>query len=579
MTKIEQTLKQNFGYNEFRLYQKNVIESVLENKSSLAVFPTGAGKSLCFQLPAILMESLTLVVSPLIALMKDQVDALKKKGINAERLDSTLSLDDYQNLIQSIKENKIKILYVSPERFNNEIFRNFFHQIPISLFVIDEAHCISEWGHNFRPDYLKLPIYAKEFGAKTLLALTATAKQKVQQDICDSLSIKKEHAFISGFYRENLNLLFSVFNDKDHQKNDLINKINSRETGSTIIYVTLQKTAEDLSNELNQNGISSQAYHAGMDNEERKNIQEWFIESNEAIIVSTIAFGMGIDKSNIRYVYHYNLPKSLESYSQEIGRSGRDNKTSYCEVFANAEDINILENFIYGDMPNYDDITQFISYVFSFENLIQLKLITLSREYDIKVNVIKTILTHLELKGFIKSKAPIYTEYKFIPLKSSKEILELIPDSDKYLVTIIFKNIIKRTKYFDVNLDHLINTFNLSRIDIINTLNMLNDLNMIDLTVKGLLHEYHYVNKSKNIDIVSKEIYDFLKIREAAELNRISNVINLINSNECQSKLLSNYFGEILEKNCGKCSYCLSNKKLNLTRNHISTSWRPTATT
>lgn len=563
---INEALHYYFGFTSFKSYQKPVIESVLEGNSTLAVFPTGAGKSLCFQLPALLKENLTIVVSPLIALMKDQVDFLKSKKIPAERLDSSLSVEQYTALIKDIKTNKIKILYVSPERFNNERFRYFFQQVKVSLFVIDEAHCISEWGHNFRPEYLKLPIYAEGLRVKTILALTATANPKVQNDICNSLKIDKQHTYISGFFRQNLKLNFSVFDNKEHQNDHLIDKLKKNPPGATIIYTTLQKTTEELTQILKKYNIAARPYHAGMSSEIRQQNQDWFLKTNNPIMISTIAFGMGVDKSDIRYIYHYNLPKSLESYAQEIGRAGRDQKNSYCEVLSYPHDINTLENFIYGDMPNVSNIHQFLEHVFSQKNNISLKLSETSRQFDIKINVLRTILTYLELNNLVKSIAPIYTEYKFEPNLSSKEILNSIPVENKHIVYLIFKNLIKRRKFFTIKMDELITQYQINRGEIIRVLNLLADTQMINLLTKGIAHQYQLLTNVDDISLLTSNIFNLLNSREDADLMRIQSVMDLINLNSCQSIYLSNYFGEHLSSPCGQCHYCMSCLTLNLKR-------------
>ncbi|MGZ0164084.1 MAG: RecQ family ATP-dependent DNA helicase, partial [Planctomycetales bacterium] len=347
---IQSTLLTHFGFDEFRPGQRQVIENLIDGKSSAAVFPTGGGKSLCYQLPALLLPGLTLVVSPLIALMKDQIDALVARDISAARLDSTLTVDEYRDVTRRLRSGELKLLYVAPERFTNERFRGLLAQVNVSLFAVDEAHCISEWGHNFRPDYLKLARFADECKADAVLALTATATPQVLTDICSFFTIESECAVQTPFYRSNLTLLSEVVEERTRDQ-ILISKLHERPPGPTIVYVTLQRTAEEVAVRLDEAGLPAKAYHAGMKDDERADRQDWFMASDESIIVATIAFGMGIDKSNIRYVYHYNLPKSLENYSQEIGRAGRDGEKSICEMLFCPADLNTLENFIFGDTP------------------------------------------------------------------------------------------------------------------------------------------------------------------------------------------------------------------------------------
>ena len=398
-------LHQHFGFDTFRPGQKEVIGHLLDGHSAAAVFPTGGGKSLCYQLPAILLPGVTLVVSPLIALMKDQIDALAVRGIAAQRLDSTLDAEAYRGVMEQVRRGELRLLYVAPERFNNERFREAIRSIRISLFAVDEAHCISEWGHNFRPDYLKLAGFAREFGAERILALTATATERVLDDICRGFDITPECAVRTGFYRPNLTLLTTPV-EENERDNRLLTALHERPPGSTIIYVTLQKTAEAVAQRLQSDGFPARAYHAGMKNDVRSSVQDWFMSSDRAVVVATIAFGMGVDKADIRYVYHYNLPKSLENYAQEIGRAGRDGKTAICHTLVCLNDLNVLENFVYGDTPDADALRGLIEELFGFEEEFDINLVGLANKHDIRPLVLRTLLTYLELDGYLQGGTP-----------------------------------------------------------------------------------------------------------------------------------------------------------------------------
>ena len=351
----EQLLRARFGLEGFRPGQREVIQALFNRGAALAVFPTGGGKSLCYQLPALAFEGVTLVVSPLIALMKDQIDYLHRLGIPAARMDSSLRTDEVRQVAQDLRSGRLQLLYVAPERFNNEGFLRDLGHSRIAMFAIDEAHCISEWGHNFRPDYLKLAQFAKDLQVERVLALTATATPAVVRDICDGFGIPPECAVVTGFHRPNLHLVTTptALAARDDL---LVERLRSRAPGSTIVYVTLQKTAEQLADLMCSSRLPARAYHAGMDPEERTRVQEWWGASESAIVVATIAFGMGIDKADVRYVYHYNLPKSLESYSQEMGRAGRDGLPATVEMLACPSDMPTLENFAYGDTPTPESI-------------------------------------------------------------------------------------------------------------------------------------------------------------------------------------------------------------------------------
>src|SRR5436190_13242426 len=343
-------LAATFGFEAFRPGQEQVVEALLAGRSALAVFPTGAGKSLCYQLPALLLEGTTIVVSPLIALMKDQLDFLQRAGIDAARLDSSLDAFEQRAVFERLRAGTLKLLYVAPERFDNERFLTQLARARISLFAVDEAHCISEWGHNFRPGYLKLAERARELAAERVLALTATATPAVVADIRAGFGIEEADAVVTGFYRRNLTLLTTPVTAAERDQR-LLERLRKRPPGSTVVYVTLQRTAVLVAALLAAADLPARPYHAGMSAEDRVAVQEWWSRSQDAIVVATIAFGMGIDKADVRYVYHYNLPKSLESYAQEIGRAGRDGEESICELFACLDDVPTLENFAYGDTP------------------------------------------------------------------------------------------------------------------------------------------------------------------------------------------------------------------------------------
>jgi len=424
MTLLEQ-LKQSFGFDDFRPGQEDVINSLNTHSAALAVFPTGAGKSLCYQLPALGYEGVTLVVSPLIALMKDQIDFLQKHGVNAARLDSSLTPEEIRHINDDLYQGRLKLLYVAPERFNNERFLDRLRRTRISLFAVDEAHCISEWGHNFRPDYLKLADAARNLGAERVLALTATATPAVVDDICAVFNIPRASAILTGFYRENLNLCITPVTGAIRDE-VLVKRLRSRKPGSTIVYVTLQKTAEKVAHLLENEGFSARAYHAGMESEERSLVQDWWMHSDSAIVVATIAFGMGIDKSDVRYVYHYNLPKSLESYSQEMGRAGRDGLKSTVEMLACADDVPALENFVYGDTPTVSSLSSLIKELLSLGKDFDVSQFDLSFRHDIRMLVLRTALTYLELLGVLKQGTPFYNGYEFRPRVDDDEIGNMV---------------------------------------------------------------------------------------------------------------------------------------------------------
>ncbi len=337
---LHTTLKENFGFEKFRTNQEEIINTVLQNKDTLAIMPTGGGKSICFQLPALLFPGLTIVISPLIALMKDQVDGLKSNGIPACYINSTQTEDEQQQHIDNIINQKIKLVYIAPESLS--YLENIFSTIKISLIAIDEAHCISSWGHDFRPAYTNLGYLKNRFPSTPILALTATADKATREDISKQLNLKKPKVFIASFDRKNLSLEVRPALDRVKQ---IIDFIESKTNDSGIIYCLSRKATEELAEKLQKAGITAKAYHAGLDAEIRSKTQDEFINDECQVVCATIAFGMGIDKSNVRWVIHYNLPKNIEGYYQEIGRAGRDGLASETILFESYGDVIQLQKF------------------------------------------------------------------------------------------------------------------------------------------------------------------------------------------------------------------------------------------
>ncbi|MCC2625309.1 MAG: helicase RecQ [Burkholderiales bacterium] len=337
-------LKQYFGYDSFRPMQAQIIQSVLDKKDTVVLMPTGGGKSICFQIPALILPGLCIVVSPLISLMKDQVDALNANGIAAEFLNSSLDFHTQNVIIDKCSNNKVKILYISPERVNKDI-ENLLKYLPVSLFAIDEAHCVSSWGHDFRPEYTKLASLKANFPKIPLIALTATANLQTRADIIKQLNLVSPEVFVASFDRPNLSITVKLEVKPKERTREIINFVKTREEETGIIYCLSRSSCDKLVQSLQLSGINAASYHAGLSAGERHRVQENFIQDKIQVICATIAFGMGIDKSNVRYVIHFNVPKSIEGYYQEIGRAGRDGVASDTVMYFSYADFKILSSF------------------------------------------------------------------------------------------------------------------------------------------------------------------------------------------------------------------------------------------
>jgi ATP-dependent DNA helicase RecQ len=339
-TILHATLKEHFGFEKFRPNQEEIINCILSGQNTLAIMPTGGGKSICFQLPALLLPGITIVISPLIALMKDQVDSLKANGIKACFINSSQTSEEQQFYINAIQANEIKLVYIAPESLT--YLEDLFNTITVSLIAIDEAHCISAWGHDFRPAYTNLGYLKNRFPSTPILALTATADKATRTDIAEQLNLVNPKTFVASFDRKNLSLEVRPALDRVKQ---ILDFIQTKPNESGIIYCLSRKTTEELAEKLQKTGVKASAYHAGLDNTIRSEVQDAFINDDCQVVCATIAFGMGIDKSNVRWVIHYNLPKNIEGYYQEIGRAGRDGLPSETILFESYGDLIQLQKF------------------------------------------------------------------------------------------------------------------------------------------------------------------------------------------------------------------------------------------
>ncbi|MFC3286249.1 RecQ family ATP-dependent DNA helicase [Litchfieldella rifensis] len=567
---IQQTLQQVFGYDDFRAGQRAVIESVVAGHSAAAIFPTGSGKSLCYQLPALHLPHLTLVVSPLLALMQDQLAFLDRHGIKAASIDSSQSREEAAAVMDGVKRGEIRILMISVERLKNERFRTFIQRIPISLLVVDEAHCISEWGHNFRPDYLKLPDYQRQFAIPQALLLTATATPRVIADMRSRFEIAAEDVTATGFYRHNLDLQVAPV-EASRRAGALVEWLRPRlETASpqpTIVYVTLQKTAEQLTAYLGKAGLQACAYHAGLGNEARERIQQEFMAGQVNCIVATIAFGMGIDKADIRNVVHFDLPKSIENYSQEIGRAGRDGHPAECLVLGGRDTLRVLENFVYGDTPEPDGIRRVIDDLLAAtrddtDSQWELMLTSLAQQANIRPLPLKTLLVQLELRGIIAPRYAYFAEYRFKYLSDPDALVERFQGERREFVQAIVAAASRAKTWCSLDFDALYRLgqargLDTQRARVIAALEYFNDKGWIQLESKQMTEVYQVLAPHVDPARLADELHGYFRDKEAAEIARIHAMLELFESDACLSHRLARYFGDDrAPERCGHCSVC-----------------------
>jgi ATP-dependent DNA helicase RecQ len=560
---MHQTLQQFFNFPAFRPGQEAVISAVLAGRSAAAIFPTGSGKSMCYQLPALLLPHLTLVVSPLLALMQDQLAYLARHGIAAASIDSSQSREHTQDVMAQARAGTLKILMISVERLKNERFRNFITQIPISLLVVDEAHCISEWGHNFRPDYQKLPDYQRQFNIPQALLLTATATPAVVADMQAKFAIEALDVVCTGFYRPNLNLLVEPVSGAD-KLHHLTQWLAPRAHLPGIVYVTLQKTAQEVAEHLNQQGVPAQAYHAGMLHEQRQTVQRQFMAGEVNCIVATIAFGMGIDKSNIRHVVHFDLPKSIEGYSQEIGRAGRDGLPSDCLALFNDEGLEVLEAFIYGDTPKPEGIRRVLDDLLAVcsGKTWELTLSALSKLSGIRLLPLKTLLVQLELRAMIAARYSYFAEYRFKYLSPPEAIQTHFSGERSAFVQAIIDSAPRARTWCTLDFEALAQRYPADHSRVVTALDYLAEKGWIELEAKQMTEVYGVLQSAFDADALSQELGTYFQAKEVSEIARIHAVLDFFASDRCLSQRLAAYFGDTQAPlHCGHCAVCLASNQ------------------
>ncbi len=551
---VKDVLRKNFGFDELRSGQEEVVDILMSGRPALAIFPTGGGKSLCYQLPALMLEGTALVVSPLLALMKDQVDGLVSKDVAAARLDSTLTTDEYREVVGRLLCGELKLLYVSPEKLGNAEFRKLLKGVKLSLIAVDEAHCISEWGHNFRPDYLKLGKICKQLKVPRILALTATATPKVEADIRKRFGIRKDDAVKLSFHRENLDLRITPCTP-DERKALLLKRLG-KWGKPTVVYVTRQETAEEVATFLAKNGFAARAYHAGLRSDLRREIQEQFMDGEVEIVVATIAFGMGVDKADIRTVIHYNLPKSLEGYTQEIGRAGRDGKPAVCEWLACSDDLTVLENFIFSDTPSERAVRNLLERVLKIGDEFDVSLYELATSCDIRQTVVSTVLADLEMDGSLESRGSFFDSYRIKLLQPISRVLAGRAAKEKKLLEGVFSCLDAEWKWLTVKIAETADRIELPKEKLRNMIAELEAGGDVVLKKSNWRQAYRIKKAPGDLRVLAERMAKGFKAREATNLKRLEQVLALSSGKACLTKVLLKHFGEKMEQPCGHCDRC-----------------------
>jgi len=555
-----------FGIETFRGGQEDVILALLAGSSALAVFPTGSGKSLCYQLPALLLDGLTLVVSPLIALMKDQVEKLNSLGIGAARIDSTLADDEIDEVFAQISSGATRLLYLSPERLAGSAFRQRLKDVHIPLMAIDEAHCISEWGHNFRPDYLKIASLARRMRVKRVLALTATATPQVIRDIRKGFRIPMAACFRTGVLRPNLRI--NVTACEGEKRDALLLEKLQEIAGPVIVYATTRQATESIATFLQKKGVSAGSYHAGLTSELRSRVQDAFMQNTLRVVVATTAFGMGIDKPDIRAVIHYHLPKCLEGYSQETGRGGRDGLPARCELLACRQDTLTLENFVHGSTPSPQALRNLLDRILRLTcpgRLFAISPYELSISNDMRVETVRTVLASLELAGIILRCGAWYDDFRIKPLLPMDRILAGRPTREKTMIRKLFAEAVSERGSLRLKLQESSDKIGISRQKAGALITSLAEAGDIRLEQRGL-REIYQTDKSWDGSItgIIADMSRRFESRARYEHDRIQSVIAYTETRKCRAVFLSKYFGHHNTPPCGNCDLCLGENNLRL---------------
>jgi len=562
-----EVLKSYWNYDSFRPRQEEIVNSVLSGRDTLAMMPTGGGKSICFQVPALVEEGLCLVVSPLIALMKDQVQNLRRKGITAFAIYSGMSRKDVISTFKLAATGNCRFLYVSPERLETALFKEFLPALNVCLIAVDEAHCVSQWGYDFRPPYLRIADIRAELTGVPLLALTATATPAIRQDICRKLKMESPNIFIESFLRSNLS--FSA-----HQTTSVINKIFDilrRLEGSTIIYCRNRRRTKEISDLLTMQGITSDYYHAGLSQDERSQKQESWMKNDVRVIVCTNAFGMGIDKPDVRLVIHAEVPDNLENYYQEAGRAGRDGKKSYAVLLYNEDMLEELAQQhklqfpstdyirqIYQGLANYMQVplgTEQVSYTFDLNDFLN--------KFSFQLKPAQAALQVLQQEGFITMNEPVFLPATLYFI-CDRQVLNQFEEENPLLEPLIKVLLRSYAGIYDqpvaIHEKTVASLLGSTPEEIAKGLHKLHQYQIVDYNPQKETPQIYYNQpRRKSADIhIDEHAYRF---RKEQFIKRVKGILDYVQTKTCRSAAIAEYFGEQDAEPCGICDNCVKKEK------------------
>lgn len=564
----QQILKHYWGYDAFRPLQEEIVHSVLAQKDTLALLPTGGGKSLCFQVPAMMMEGICIVVSPLIALMKDQVENLKDRGIKAMAIYSGMGKREIDIALDNCIYGNFKFLYLSPERLLSELVRVRISYMNVNLIAIDEAHCISQWGYDFRPPYLQIAKLRALHPKVPMIALTATATQQVREDIVLKLEFKKPNIYVKSFSRANLS--YVVFNLDDKHKKLLT--IAHRLKGCGLVYVRNRRETAEVAQFLLRNGISADYYHAGLDKEIRFKRQEDWKQNRTRIMVATNAFGMGIDKSDVRFVVHLDLPESLEAYYQEAGRAGRDEKKAYTVLLTNQSDIEFLKLKFEDKFPEIEEIKKIYHHLGNYFQLaygvgeglnFEFDITDFCKRFNIKVLRALSAFKFLEKDGYVLLSESIYIPSRLMFVASNEDVYRFQIENKLY--DQIIKTIQRSyggafDSYVKINEGELCSRLRMSYQDLIKHLKYLDDMQIISYQAQTDKPQLQFISPRVDLQHLSIDA-GFIDFRKQIHRHQIETVVKYSQDKICRSVQLLTYFDEKNAVKCGTCDVCIEEKK------------------